>query len=698
MAKAYKIYIWKKAPFLRLLLPLIAGIILEFYFKFQIHIISIVFFALVLAYIIFRILPLAYRFKLRSFLGIIVTLFMIDTGSFITWHKDIRHQTYWYGEYYDSTSIIIATVSEPPIEKNKSYKAIATVGAIINKDSVYSAIGNLLLYFAKDSLQNHPGYGDRILIRKKLTRIKNSGNPSAFDYERYCAFQQIFHQCNLKKNDWVLLKGKEVTTYNEVIFKTRQGIINVLNKYITGREEAALANALLIGYKVDLDKDLVQAYTNAGVVHLIAISGLHLALIYALLLWLTGKIPFIKKMKIIRLILILFCLWFFSLLTGASASVLRSAVMFSFIATGMTFNKNSSIYNSLASSAFVLLCYDPFMLWDVGFQLSYFAVLGIAIAQRSIYNWVYFSNKLLNETWKLAAVSLSAQIFTLPVCIYYFHQLPVMFLLSNIIAIPLSTVALWGCIILVFISPFQTIAFYFGKAITVSIWLLNHTVLLINAIPFSLWDGISLSVPGTILLYMVFIFFLYWLIKKNMTAFKFGVLSSLTLAGMIAFEKWHFSHQEKIIVYNVPSHKAIDFISGHSYHFVGDNDLVTDGLLRSFHLKPGRISLMLNTKEDSGINLYRHNNFYQFYNKRILIIDSAVAYMPAAERMYVDYIIISKNPKVFMPGLAAVFNCNLYVFDASNPLWKIDKWKKDCEELHLRFHSVPEQGAFVTDL
>jgi competence protein ComEC len=623
---------------------------------------------------------------------------MMNAGFFVTWQKDIRNHANWYGKYYDTASFIMATISEPPVEKNKSYKAIATVRAIIKNDSVYQSKGKVLLYFAKDSSQNHPGYGDKIIIRKNLTKIKNSGNPAAFDYERYCAFQQIFHQCNLKKNDWVLLEGKDVTTYKQVIFKTRQIIIDVLNKYIAGKGEAALANALLIGYKVDLDKDLVQAYSNVGVVHLIAISGLHLALIYALLLWLTRRIPFIKKLSIIRLILILFCLWFFSLLTGASASVLRSAVMFSFIATGMTVNKRSSIYNSLASSAFVLLCYDPFMLWDVGFQLSYLAVTGIVIAQRYIYNWFYFSNKLLNAIWKLAAVSLAAQIFTLPVCIYYFHQLPLLFLLSNIIAIPLSTIALWGCIMLVLISPLHVIALYTGKAITVIIWVLNHTVLLINAIPFSLWDGISLSLTGSILLYLVFIFFLYWLIKKNMTAFKFGVLSSFILTGMIAFEKWQSSHQKKIIVYNVPFHKAIDFITGNGYHFVGDEDLVTDGLLKNFHLKPGRVSLMPGAKEDHGINLYQRNKFYQFHGKRILIIDTAVVYIPAAEKMYVDYIVISKNPKIFMPGLAAVFNCNIYVFDASNPLWKIDKWKKDCEELHLRFHSVPEQGAFVTDL
>ena len=183
-----------------------------------------------------------------------------------------------------------------------------------------------------------------------------------------------------------------------------------------------------------------------------------------------------------------------------------------------------------------------------------------------------------------------------------------------------------------------------------------------------------------------------------MAAFKLGVLSSLTLAGMIALEKWHLSHQEKIIVYNVPTHKAIDFVDGNRYQFVGDDDLARDGLLQNFHLKPGRISLMLNNKEEKVPTLYRHNNFYQFHNKRILIIDSAVVYIPQGEKMDVDYIIISKNPKIFISKLAAVFNCNIYIFDASNPLWKIDKWKKGCEELHLQFYSVPEQGAFITDL
>jgi competence protein ComEC len=698
MSKTYKIYIWKKAPFLRLLIPVIAGIILEFYFAFALQYILASAAVLVTGYIVFSILPLNFHFKFRVAGGIIITAFMIKTGAFLTWNKDIRHHQGWYGNQYDSTCYIIATISEPLVEKNKSYKALARVDAILKKESVYKTRGKLLIYFAKDSTSNVINYGNRVIIKQNLQEIKNSGNPAAFNYARYCAFQQIYHQCYLRKKDWVLLKDNKTHFYEQAIFSTQQYVVNVLNKYITGTDESALAKALLIGYKVDLDKDLVQAYSNVGVVHLIAISGLHLALIYALLLWITARIPVLKKSKLIRLIVILFCLWFFSLLTGAPASVLRSAVMFTFIAAGTTLGKKASIYNSLALSAFVLLCYDPFILWDVGFQLSYCAVLGIVIAQRYVYSWLYLKNKYLNEIWKLAAVSLSAQIFTMPVCLYYFHQLPLLFLLSNVIAIPLSTVALWGCIFLVFISPLHTAALYIGKAVTFSIWLLNHAVLLINAIPFSLWDGVSITVTETIILYFIFSFFLYWLIKKNMPAFRLGMYSTLLFTSMIILNKLKFARQKKIIVYNVPSHKAIDFIAGDTYHFIGDSDLTRDGLLQNFHLKPGRISYMLNKKADSVFPLFQKNNFCQFCDKKIVLIDSAINYDSLPEKINVDYIVISKNPKLFIRKLAVVFNCPVYIFDASNPLWKIDKWKKDCEELHLRFHSVPEQGAFVTDL
>ncbi len=698
MAKSYQIFIWKKAPFLRVLLPVITGIITGYYLQVDIKIILITAIILIAAYGVFNLLPLVYRYKFQGINGIIITAFVINAGLFLTWNKDARHHADWYGKRYDSGCYVVATISEPPVEKAKSFKVNATVTSIIIKDSVYAVAGKLLLYFSKDSSTNSIAYGNTIIINKELQEIKNSGNPAAFNYKRYCAFQQIFHQCYLKSNDWILLKSNNVNVFRKAIFSTQQYVVSVLNKYIHGTDEAAVAKALLIGYKVDLDKDLVQAYSNAGVVHLIAISGLHLGLIYVLLFWITGKIPLVKRSKIIRLILLLSGLWIFSFLTGASASVLRSAVMFTFIAVGMATNKKSSIYNSMAASAFLLLCINPFMLWDVGFQLSYCAVLGIVIAQKLISGWFYFNNKIVRSVWQLASVSLAAQLFTLPLCIYYFHQVPLLFLASNLIAIPIATITLWSCLALVFISPIPVVAAYVGKLISCFIWLLNHTILFINSLPFSLWDGISFSVTDTILLYLAIIFFLFWLIRKSKVALQFALLFTAGLAGAKAFNRWHFSNQKKIIVYDVPAHKAIDFIDGNTYHFVGDSELIADGVLQNFHLKPARISYLLSKKADDRFSIFQRINFFQFCDKKILTIDSAVTYSTAGEKINVDYIIISKNPKLYIPKLAAVFNCSVYIFDASNPVWKIEKWKKDCEELHLRFHSVPEQGAFITDL
>ncbi len=698
MAKTYKIYIWKTAPFLRLLIPLIAGIILQYYLASSFRTIIISGSILIALITCFRFLPLVYRFKLSALQGIFITLLILCVGMLLTWHKDIRNEKAWYGHYFDSASFIIATIKEPSVEKAKSYKALATVDFIVNGDTATTTTGDMLLYLAKDSGMKAPAYGDKIIFGNNLQRIKNSGNPGAFDYARYSAFHQLFHQAYLKKNDWHLIGHTRPSGYKSYIFDLREKIKNIIYNYIPGDNEKAIAAALLIGYKVDLDKDLVQAYSNAGVVHLIAISGLHMGIIYSILFWFFTKIPFVKKSKKVRLVLILLCLWAFALLTGASGSVLRSAFMFSFIATGMAFNKRASIYNSMSASAFLLLCYNPFLLWDVGFQLSYLAVLGIVISQPYIVKWLYFKNRFINAVWQLSSVSLAAQLFTFPICMYYFHQLPLLFLISNLIAIPLTTVALWVCILLIIISPVNTVAILVGKIIFGIIWLINHTVFFINSIPFSLWDNISLNYPETIILYGIVCGFLYWLIKKEKIAFKFALACTLVLSCMISFYRWQVSNQKKIIVYNVPSHTAIDFVSENKYQFIGDEEMQTDGVLRNFHLKPGRISMRVDHNADSINSLYRNNHFLKFFDKTILLIDSAISYTVPQQKMNIDYIIISKNPKLFIPKLAAVFNVGVYIFDASNPMWKIEKWKKDCEELHLRFHSVPEQGAFVKDL
>jgi len=699
MLRPYTIPVYKTAPFIRLLLPFIAGIIVQWYLQIALPVIITAAISFTMAYLLFYLLPLSLRFKLLALQGTLINLLLVTFGLFITWQKDIRHSNNWYGNYYKDSGYIIASINEPLTEKTKSYKADAVVEAVVTGDVAVNCNGKLLVYFSKDSAAQQLHYGDKILIHKNLQQIKNSGNPGAFNYERYAAFQQTFHNVFLKEKDWVLLPEKNVNIFWQFIYAARQKIIANLQKNISsGKDELGIAEALLIGYTNDLDKDLVQAYSNTGVVHIIAISGMHLALIYVLLVWLFAKIPFINKSKWLQLLLVLACLWLFSLLTGGAASVLRSAVMFTFISVGKTFFKQASIYNSLAASAFVMLCYNPYYLWDVGFQLSYLAVGGIVIFQKPIYNLLYIKNKWVDKIWQMVAVTTAAQLLTFPVCIYYFHQFPMLFLITNLIAVPLSTIILYAEIFVTAFSWIPFVGMMAGKISGWLLWLMNQFILGINRLSFAVWNNIPATVFTTWLLYAVVIFTAAWLLHKNKVMLRAALFFVLAFVVTHSFMALQILQQQKIIVYNVPQHRAVDFVSGSNYHFTGDSILLEDGLLQNFHLKPGRVALQLSQHKDALPELFAAGIFYQFGTKKILFIDKPLTIELPARKIDVDIIIISKSPKLYIPQLARVFNCSQYVADASNSLWKIDKWKKDCTTLNLRFHSIPEQGAFVLDL
>jgi competence protein ComEC len=205
MLKPFSIPVYKTAPFIRLLLPFLVGILLQWYLQIPLPIIAMAVIGFGAANLLFYFLPLALRFKLQMPQGILINLLLITFGLLITWQKDVRHKNEWYGNYYKDNNYIIVKIEEPLIEKTKSYKADALVEAVINDDTAISCNGKLLLYFSKDSLVQQLHYGDRILINKNLQAIKNSGNPGAFNYERYAAFQQIFHNVFLKEKDWVLI-------------------------------------------------------------------------------------------------------------------------------------------------------------------------------------------------------------------------------------------------------------------------------------------------------------------------------------------------------------------------------------------------------------------------------------------------------------------------------------------------------------
>jgi competence protein ComEC len=690
------VYFWKNSVFIRLLPPFISGVIFQWQF-------SIAFSFLILALLLCLLLLLAYsclsvptRFKFSFLNGIICFVLFSCIGATLTFTKNVQHSPKWFGNYYTDSSALLVTSIEPPVVKERSIKVMANVSAVITNNHSVDTKGKIILYIDRNTPITSLQYGTSLLFKKKIQEIRSSGNPGTFDYRQYCLFQGISHQVYLGKNEFSHLPELYKRAFPSFIFSLKQKILSILKKYIRGEKETGLAEALLVGYRDDLDKSLVQSYSNTGVVHIIAISGLHLGLIYLLMVKLVRPISRLKKFKWLCPLLIISGLWLFSLLAGAQPSVLRSALMFSCLAIGEGFNRKTNIYNSLALSAFLLLCFNPFTLWDTGFQLSYAAVISLVIFMRSINNLICFKSKLLNATWKLCAVTLSAQVMTLPLCIYYFHQLPACFLVTNLVAIPLSSIILVGEIILVAISFFSFPASIIGQLLSFLTRSMNNLIEAIDTLPFSTWGNLQVSHTQTIILFLLIIAFSYWLMQKKLAGLKAGLIFLLAFLLLRSSSFITCRQQSRLIVYNIPQKKAIDLIEGNHYLFIGDSSLQS-GTARNFHLNPAR-TLFRCTVESKISAGHNPIPFLTWQGKHILLVDAELTFKTAAHKPSIDLLILSGRPLLTLKNIFRALKIKQVVADSSVPRWKAASWKKECEQLGIPWHDVNEKGAFAIKL
>lgn len=685
--------LWNKAPFVRLLTALAGGAVLQRYVPLPQATMWLCTGSSLLAVLLYSFVSINLRYRVRALNGFFLLLLVASVGALLAWQHDVRNNPDWFGHGYQQGDFVSVTIEEPLVEKANSYKAVASVHAVYKSRKEQKTKGEVLLYFKKDSLPPPLHYGSRLIFSSALQPIKNSGNPGSFDYKTYNLFKGITHQVYVTAEDYVVLPGSDKNWFMSFIYNSRKWVVGTLRAFINGEKEQGLAEALLIGYKDDLDKDLVQSYSNTGVVHIIAISGLHLGLIYGLLLLLTKPLKRISRLRWMRLLLIVGGLWLFSVLAGAGPSVLRSALMFSLIAIGDVALRKTTIFNTLSFSAFVLLCINPFLLWDVGFQLSYAAVLSIVLFFQPIYTWFDLQNKGIDFVWKLTAVTLSAQVLTLPISIYHFHQAPLLFLLANLVAVPLGSMILIGLLLLCGLHFLPLVAGFIGNVLKGMISFLNYYIEGLDRLPFATWNALSITVVQTIFLLFFALSFCFWLMEKQR---RYAYLAFALLTAFMALRGLSFFvayRQQKLIVYNVPKHAAIDIISGRTYAFVGDSSLLPDGFERNFHLQPSRI---LHRVSPQRWDIQRKD--FMISGKQFLVLDEALPFAAVEPRQTIDVLILSRSPKLYIPKLTNAFNLKQVVIDGSVPAWKAALWKKDLDSLKIPCYNVSEEGAFVVNL
>ena len=637
---------------------------------------------------VYSLLALKLRYRLALFSGLLIHIVFFCLGAVLLWRHDVRQQKNWLGSMSDPPSYITVRLEEIPLQKTRSWKAVARVECSSSGTEWQPVNGMLLLYFAQQPVPSL-SCGSRIVVRKALQPVPDLHNPGGFNFQRYCLFQGITHQVYLKQHEFAVVREKHKASLQSLVLEAQDRIIHLLRTYIIGSKEQGLAEALLIGYKNDLDRELVQAYTHTGVVHIIAISGMHLALIYGLLMGMTHPLRG-KRWRVLRLLLILGGLWGFSLLAGAQASVVRSTVMFSCIALGELLERKIPVYNSLALSAFLLLCYDPFWLWDVGFQLSYTAVLSIVIFYQPIYRLCFWTNGLLDGIWKSMAVSLAAQILTTPVSLYHFHQFPVLFLLTNLVAVPLSSLVLMGEIAVCAFGWMSGPASVIGRLTTWAMQCMNGYIERLDRTSFAVWEGFSLSFVQMCLLLAAIAALHYWLTEKKKEGF---VLALLSLLGFTIWRTQDFLQalqQKKLVVYAIPHHSAIDLIAGRSSCLVGDEEMNKENA-RAFYLQPARTLMRFRERQRMSME----TGMLVFCGKTILLVRGKPPPLPACN---IDLVVVSGRSYDDPSGWLERCSIKRLVIDGSVPAGAALRWKKAAAEHQVDCHDVGQKGAFVMNL
>ncbi len=524
--------IWKQAPFLRLFFPFIAGILLQNKYPVQASFPATIFCICLILLIIVNCISFPAFIGLEWVGGFAIHIALFSLARIlVNVHQDIQtDQSSCYEK--GQSNLLLVRLLDDPVQKQKSYKCIAQINWLTKDHTCFNENERIFIYFSKKPDPRQYSGGSLIIFRKELRPIENFKSPSDFDYKKYCHLRHIYSQVFLKENEYSLIDHeKEISLFSLLNF-LREKILIIIKKYLPDKSVNSLLEALMVGFTDDLDPGLLKSYADTGVIHIIAISGLHLALICYLLqlaLQRTGRKKFSKWIK---LFLIITSLWGYSLLSGASPSVIRAAGMFSLTLFARNILRETVFINTLAACAFLLLCFEPNWIWDIGFQLSYAAVLSLSVFSKPLRDTFLIQNKILVSFWNAISVSLAAQVLTTPLSIYYFHQFPSYFLVANLLAVPLSSGILAGGILLCAFAFINPLGQLIGRLLGLLIHFLNGFIFYISKLPGSVIYHLTLTLPQLILFYFIIFCFYRFLFLKQKNWLLTG-LGSICLSQII---------------------------------------------------------------------------------------------------------------------------------------------------------------------
>lgn len=670
-------------PLIKWTIGFIAGIVLAYQVPMSLSF-SIVFTALSLL-----VFGIVYFFTFKKIIrnwffdGMALWLSVVLGNCVLTLHTESNQPLHYknHPTVFKKSSWIEVVVSQKLKSNAFSDRYVASIQTIKGRHQT----GSIMVNINKNKHSQEIEVGTPLRFLSVLVTTPSSKNPNQFEYATYLKNKQIYAQVYLDSEEITYQATPEKSVWYYAA-KVRKRIVDHLQKSGFDAKALPVAMALILGQQQDIDPNITKEYQYAGAVHILSVSGLHIGSIVLFIHFLLRPIPNNQRGRFLKLWVSLSLLLVFGVLAGLAASVVRSITMFSIIAIGQYLNRSTSIHHTLVVSMLLILLFQPYFLFDVGFQLSYAALFFIVWLQPMFQAFWIPNNRIIRFFWNILTVSFAAQLGTFPLSVYYFHQFPGLFFITNLLVLPLIGVIMFLGVVVMLVAVFGTVPVIIYQPLVVGILFMNAIIHQVASFESFIFTNIPFNSLLLVASFVFIVAMIFWL-KKRTFLRTVAVLFAVVFFQVCFFIiKKEYEATQEWVVLNTSKQTLICERIGNSIEvFVpkkqmknhSNNRVVQNYATATFSTISKRTAL---------------GNVAFFNGNRILLLDSTVSKMP---KLPIDVLIITQSPKINFERLLLENSPKRVVADASNYKSLLGLWKKTCAQQKIPFHATSEKGYFL---
>jgi competence protein ComEC len=692
LSKLYNFMNWASFPFLRVATVFALGIFVAEYFGLGYMYFLIPGLIALISYIAGDFYIQNARIKSLAQGGLLLFMFFSLGGIISNRQQQAMNVNYIMADDNMPATLYI-TLTES-LKSSKGFRWLADVHWLKNNEQ--KIIGKqtqiIIKFDESDLVAGAYKKGSSLICELKLQDVPRNTNPEAFDFGGLLRYKGILQQGNVK----IGKHHADSLTHENIVQRTATATTayatGVIRKYIESPSNAGIAEALLLGQKTLLGDDIYQSYANTGAIHVLSVSGLHVAIFISGFIWLFNRS---KRQdigwKLFKLLILMAIVWFYVILTGLSPSVVRAGVMVTLYLIGTNLFKTTNSYNILSVAALIMLLYQPFYLFQTSFQFSYISLLSILYFQPKISALWSPPNKALQFLWNLVNISLAAQILIFPFTVYYFHQFPIYFVVSGVIAVPLVSVIIYlGTGVLLIEAFWPKLNAIFGYLLDELVNLLNMCIVEISQWPFSVITDIYINDIVLFIISITLICFIIWLETRNFSFF----VAILVCLVVITMQQIHHNFQckkvNKMFVYDTYGGNLVDIFSGDKRWQIVSGNL--NNKVIQYAAGNNRIKYYDGIRMDTVTNK-SSTYLYQIGEKKVYI-NNKYENPEYIQPQKVHLLVITKEANIHPQKLIGKFKPDIIILERNLPPWQIKKWHICTENTKITIHDIKTKGAF----